>query len=525
MQSAARQPVSPDGVRPGEIVAALRRVNKSFAGVHAVKDATLELRAGEVHCLVGENGAGKSTIVKIISGVHKPDSGEYYMRSQDNDIGSPQAALDLGVRTIYQENSLVPDMTVAENIALGHEPVHRPRFVMNLRERRRNAARVLDDLGIEGISPSDPVSSLGVARQQLVEIAKAVARPGGHLMIMDEPTAPLTPDEIDRLFAIVRRLRERGMSILYITHRLEELEAIGDVITVMRDGSIVAAGNPRTMSRRDVIQEMVGRRIENLYPERKFEPGQTIIEIKDGGASAGKPDAPDLVVRRGEVVGLFGLIGAGRTEMVRALIGADAGGDYEVRFKGDPARFRSPGHAMRSGLTLVPEDRKGQGIVPEMSIATNIALGSLGKLAHGPVLSNGTIRRMASSYVERLNVRCHSPGQLIMNLSGGNQQKCILARALACEPDLLILDEPTRGVDVGARTELYELMDEVCAAGHGVLMISSDMPEVLGVSNRLYVMRAGRIVGELEPRTATQQDVMALAVGEVEPAVGSPAAG
>jgi ribose transport system ATP-binding protein len=498
---------SADGtVPPRRVLASIHSVSKRFAGVQALRDVTLELCAHEVHCLVGENGAGKSTAVKLLSGVYQPDSGEVRIGSAEERIKRPQDALRLGVRTIYQEHTLAPEMTVAENIALGHEPTRGLPFVLARSERNRIAAKVLEELGIGDIDPLERTGYLGIAQQQLVEIAKTVVRGGERVVVMDEPTAPLTLDEIARLFEIIHRVRDRGLCVLYITHRLEEVGEIGDCVTILRDGEVVRRARVGELTHAELIEAMVGRKIENLHPTRNAEVGALTLEIAiDGGSTA------DIVVRRGEVVAVFGLVGAGRTELVREVIGADKG-TAGVKLEGVKVRFRAPGRAFSAGIGFVPEDRKSQGLVPEMGVASNIALSSLGRIAVGPILPPPTIDTLGSEYIEQLGIRTPSSRQPIMFLSGGNQQKSVIARMLASHPRVIILDEPTRGVDVGARTEVYGLINTLCEQGCGILMVTSDLPEAIGMADRIYVLREGRVVGEL-PASSSQQEIMALAVG------------
>ncbi len=494
------------------LLAGVYDVDKRFAGVEAVKRTTLELHAGQVHCLIGENGAGKSTVVKLLAGVHRPDAGEVRIGGRTVHLRTPHDALRRGISTVYQELTLVPYMTVAENIALGQEPVV-VRGVLDRARRNRRARALLDELGVEGIRPLSLIKDLGIAQRQVVEIVRAVSREGERVLILDEPTATLTSTETSTLFGLIRRLSARGVAILYITHRLDELQQIGDVVTVMRDGAVVHRGRVRDSSPGQLIQAMVGREITEMFERRDVRPGAVALEIRERGrGDDGR--SPAIRVRRGEVVGLFGLIGAGRTEMVRGLLGADPAGDYEALLDGRRVHLHSPAQALRAGIALVPEDRKGQGIVPLMSVASNIGLGSLRSLARGPLLAPGAMPRLASRYVSSLSIRTPSVDQGIANLSGGNQQKCLIARVLAADPTVVILDEPTRGVDVGARVEVYRLVGRLCGEGRAVLMITSDLPEAIGMSDRIYVMREGRIAGEVERADATQDVVMRLALGD-----------
>ena len=511
------------GREPREVtpsLAGVYDVDKRFAGVHAVKGATVELRPGEVHCLIGENGAGKSTVVKLLAGVYRPDSGEVRIGGTAVQLRSPHDALQRGVSTVYQELMLVPYMTVAANIALGQEPMSAP-GVLDRKRRNQRARALLHDLGIEGIPPQRLVKDLGTAQQQLVAIARAVSRKGERVLVLDEPTATLTSTETTTLFQLIRRLRARGMAILYVTHRLEELGDIGDVVTIMRDGAIVDRADVRHRSRSKLIHAMVGRELREMFAGRDTQRREVALEIRERMPG---PDgqARGITIHHGEVVGLFGLIGAGRTEMVRSALGAEPPDHHELLLGGRRRRFGTPAQALAEGVALVPEDRKSQGIVPLMTVAANIGISSLRSLARGPLLPARAMPRMASTYVKSLNIRTSSVRQEIMNLSGGNQQKCLVARVLAADADVVILDEPTRGIDVGARLEVYRLISRLCDEGRAVLMITSDLPEAIGMSDRIYVMREGWITGEVGASEATQDVVMRLALGEQTGREGSP---
>ncbi len=496
----------------GVVLAGVYDVQKRFLGVHALRGVTLEIRSGEVHCLIGENGAGKSTLVKLLAGVHQPDQGTVVLGSNRATVSSPNEALQRGVSTIYQEFTLVPEMTVAENVFLGREPTF-GRAVLDRRARLRRTALLFQEMGIVDIDPREKVGNLRVAYQQMVEIAKALSLQDERVLVLDEPTSSLTANEIERLFTLLRRLRDRGLGLLYITHRLHEVREIGDVVTVMRDGAIVTSRAPATTDSQLLIESMVGRKIEDLYPRRSTSVGEPILEVRRLSARPAVKDA-SLVVARGEVVGLFGLVGAGRTELVRALFGADKVSGGEIRLRGRRVSFRSPGKAVAAGIGFVPEDRKRQGLVPLLSVAANIGLGSLRTLARARVLlSNRSVGRLAEQYVRKLSVRTPSIHQTMYLLSGGNQQKCVLARVLAADPDIIILDEPTRGIDVGARSEIYRLINALCDEGKGVLMVTSDLPEAIGMSDRLLVMRHGRIVADIESAGASQSRIMEHAFG------------
>jgi ribose transport system ATP-binding protein len=510
-------------VAAGAVLAGVYDVHKRFPGVLALRGVTLEIRSGEVRCLIGENGAGKSTLVKLLAGVYQPDQGTVVLGSNTASVSSPNQALQRGVSTIYQEFTLVPEMTVAENVFLGREPTMGG-AVLHRSARLRRTAAILKEMGIADIDPQDKVRNLGVAYQQMVEIAKALSLQEERVLILDEPTSSLTSNEIDRLFNLLRRLRRRGLGLLYITHRLHELKEIGDVVTVMRDGAIVMDLVPATSDDQLLIESMVGRKVEELYPRRSKTAGEPILEVRHLSARPAVNNA-SFAVARGEVVGLFGLVGAGRTELVRALFGADKVSGGEVHLRGHRVSFRSPGKAVAAGVGFVPEDRQRQGLVPLLSVAANIALSSLLRLARARfVLSKRSVAQLAERYVRELGVRTPSIHQSIYMLSGGNQQKCILARVLAADPDIIILDEPTRGIDVGARSEIYRLINSLCDEGKGVLMVTSDLPEAIGMSDRILVMRQGRIVADVESAGASQSRIMEHAFGvqsrDLEPELG-----
>jgi ribose transport system ATP-binding protein len=496
---------------PGKVLAGLYGVNKYYTGVHAAKDIEIEFESGKVHCLLGENGAGKSTVIKMLAGAIQPDTGHIELNGRRVSLKSPHDAMVQGVSTVFQELTLVPEMTVAENIWLGREHTVWG-AVLNRREREKKTAELLEDLGIEDISPRAAIKNLGVAHQQLVEIAKAAV--GSHsdgVMIMDEPTATLTTRETETLFELIRRLKARGCAIIYITHRLEELDVIGDVATVMRDGAIVDTFPIAGLDRHALIEMMIGRKLGDLFPERQAEIGEQGFSVPDLVARDG---SGPLFVRRGEVVGLFGLVGAGRSEMVRAITGADKLSRISVDLDGQSFTFHAPSQALGAGLAVVPEDRKSDGILPEMSVADNITISALNSVSNGPILSPRRVKSVGRSYVEELRIRTPTIDQLIVRLSGGNQQKCLIARVLAAGPKFVIFDEPTRGIDVGARTEVYRLINELCANGIGVLMISSDLHEAIGMSDRIYVMKEQELIGVLPAAEVTESALMKMALGE-----------
>ncbi|MFI0709679.1 sugar ABC transporter ATP-binding protein [Streptomyces inhibens] len=511
-----------DDVPGGRELLRVEGVTKSFPGVRALDGVDLTLRTGEVHVLLGENGAGKSTLIKMLSGAHRPDDGRILVAGgpdgahdgpREVHIRSAQDAERLGIATIYQEFNLVPGLTVAENIFLGRQP----RTALGLIDKktmRARAAELLRRVRLD-VSPNTPVAELGIARLQMVEIAKALSL-DARVLIMDEPTAVLTSEEVETLFGIVRELRDTGVGIIFITHHLEEIGALGDRVTVLRDGRSVQEV-PASTDEDELIRLMVGRDIAEQYPrQRPDEPGAPLLRVRGltrNGTKAGPVfEGIDFEVRAGEVVGLAGLVGAGRTEVVRAIFGVDRYDAGTVEIDGTQLARGDVRAAMRAGLGLVPEDRKGQGLVLDASLQDNLTLARLDRDTRGGLVDRGAQRREAAAVAGQLKVRMSGLAQPARTLSGGNQQKIVIGKWLLADTKLLILDEPTRGIDVGAKVEIYQLINELTASGRAVLMISSDLPEVLGMSDRVLVMSQGRLAGELSAEEATQDAVMELAL-------------
>ncbi|MEV7602805.1 sugar ABC transporter ATP-binding protein [Kitasatospora sp. NPDC089797] len=481
-------------------------IRKSFPGVVALDGVDFDLRRGEVHVLLGENGAGKSTLIKMLSGAHEPDEGRILVGGEEVRIQGAQDSERLGIATIYQEFNLVPDLTVAENIFLGRQP---RRFGMiDRKSMEAAAAELLERVGLD-LPPRTPVRQLGIARLQMVEIAKALSL-DARVLIMDEPTAVLTSDEVEKLFAIVRGLREDGVGIVFITHHLEEIAALGDRVTVIRDGRSVGRV-PADTPEEELVRLMVGRSIEQQYPRERAVTGATLLSV-EGLSRDGAFHDVSFEVRAGEVVGVAGLVGAGRTEVVRAVFGADPYDRGTVRVCGAPLRRHDIGAAMTAGIGLVPEDRKGQGLVLDQSVGENLGLVTLRSAARAGIVDLKGQHAAAARIAGQLGVRMAGLDQRVRTLSGGNQQKVVIGKWLLADTRVLILDEPTRGVDVGAKVEIYQLVNELTAAGAAVLMVSSDLPEVLGMSDRVLVMAQGRVAGELSAEEATQDAVMSLAV-------------
>ena len=498
------------GPARGTTLLELHGVGKRFGGVVALRDVDLTVRAGQVQVLLGENGAGKSTLVKMIAGVHEPDSGEIRLDGKPVRITSTKDAERLGIATIHQELNLVPTLSVAENITLGRTPSRLG--LVDRRAMRRIARKALELIGLD-VALDRPVGTLGIARQQLVEIAKALSV-DAQILILDEPTAALTRTEIQQLFEVVAQLRDRGVGMVFISHHLDEIAEIGDTVTVLRDGAFVDEV-PASTPEPELIRLMVGRSIDQLFPRRRPELGEVLLSVTDLGR-AGAFDDIDLQVRRGEVVGLAGLVGAGRTELLRAIAGADPYDTGQVEVAGRTLPPHDVAAGVRAGLGHVPEDRKTQGLVLGASVEDNLGYATLRSKAKGPLADLSGQRRRATEATEQLRIRLNDVRQPVRSLSGGNQQKVVFGRWTLAESEVLLLDEPTRGVDVGAKVEIYELINAVTEAGGAVLLASSELPEVLGMSDRILVMAGGRIVGEMSAQEATQDSVMSLAVKEVE---------
>lgn len=488
----------------------LTDVSKSFGGVRALRGVSFDLCAGEVHALVGENGAGKSTLIKIVTGAHRPDGGTVEIVGRPVPDNDPVRAKALGVAVVYQQPALFPDLSVTENIALALEPPDRWRRV-RWAERRRRAADLLARVGA-AIDPEAEAGRLTMPEQQLVEIAKAIGA-DARVVVLDEPTASLTDREVGNLFRVVRGLTDRGAGVVYVSHRLDELPRIADRVTALRDGQLVGTRPAADVSRAELIRMMVGRDLEAVFPKRAVSVGDVVLETRNLGCRASGVGGVSLTVRAGEILGLAGLVGAGRTELARVLFGltpADAG---EILVRGRPARIDSPAAAIRNGIAYVPEDRRRHGVIPDLSVAANATLAALGRVSRTGLLDFGRESELADDYARRLGMKAPSVAVPVGELSGGNQQKVALARWLATDPAVVILDEPTQGVDVGAKAEIHGLMGDLAGRGVAVVMISSELPEVLGMSDRVAVMHGGRVAGVLARTEATPERILDLALG------------
>lgn len=486
------------------------KISKSYAGVHALRSVAFELQGGEVHALIGENGAGKSTLIKIITGAVARDEGEIEINGHPVASNSPRIAKSLGVAAIYQQPALFPELSVAENIALGFEKAGLWGRV-DWRERHARASELLGRVGAQ-IDPAADAGDLSMPQQQLVEIARALGA-DAKVLIMDEPTASLSEEDTQNLFRVIRELRAQGVGIVYISHRLEELPEIADRVTVLRDGSTIGTHSIKDVNREQLIQLMVGRELSAVFPKKEVELRDVVLELRDLGCAAANISGVNLSVRAGEIVGLAGLVGAGRTELARAIFGltpADAG---QIRLRDKAVSIQSPAQAISHGIAYVPEDRRHHGVILDMAIRANITLASLSWLASRLSLDFRREREIAADYTRRFAIKTPTTYAPVATLSGGNQQKVALSRWLVTKPSVLILDEPTQGIDVGAKSEIHALMSELAGQGVAILMISSELPEVLGMSDRIAVMRAGTIVRVLDRAAATQEKILGLALG------------
>jgi rhamnose transport system ATP-binding protein len=485
-------------------------ITKTFAGVQALRGVSFELRSGEVHALLGENGAGKSTLIKVITGAEKPDSGTLAVDGHPVPHHSPAAARALGIAAVYQQPALFPDLTVEENIALALEGASVWRRI-DWRARRRQARELLERSGAD-IAPQRTVGTLSMPEQQLVEIAKAMGA-RARILILDEPTASLTDREVERLFRVIGTLRGEGAGIVYISHRLDEVAAIADRVTVLRDGQTVATRDLCDVDRAELVRLMVGRDIHAIFPKRDVPIGGIALEVVNLACRAAGIHDVAFAVRRGEILGIAGLVGSGRTELAETLFGLTPCDEGAILLRGCEARIDSPMEAIRRKIGYLPEDRRQHGVVLEMPVAANISLANLDAVAPHGLIDAALERSLARSYVERLRIKTPSLYTETGSLSGGNQQKVAVARWLAIDPEVLILDEPTQGVDIGSKSEVHQIMVDLAEQGMAIVMISSELPEILGMSDRIAVMHGGTIAGILSRAEATQERILALALG------------
>lgn len=486
----------------------MEHIHKRFPGVHALDDVHFEVLPGEIHALVGENGAGKSTLMKLLSGAYQRDSGTIFWKGMAIEVENPRKAQDLGISTIYQELMLTPDLTVAENIFLGREPAQSFGRV-DQKTMFAESRRLLDMLDMP-LDPHTPVKRLSIAQQQMVEVAKALSQKA-QLIIMDEPTSSLTDHETEMLFSVSRNLKEQGVSIVFISHRLEEVFQICDRCTVLRDGQYVASANVADISKDDMIQWMVGRQLGNIFVKEEAQIGETILEVEH--LTTDMLQDITFSLARGEILGFAGLVGAGRTEVMRAIFGVDKHQRGKIIIKGQEVHIHSPEHAIKHKMGFVPEDRKQQALFLGLTVRENISSACMKKVCkEGVVIRDAIEQDIAKRFVETLDIRTPGLEQQVMNLSGGNQQKVVISKWLATEPEILIVDEPTRGIDVGSKKEIHSLLSHLAQQGIGIIMISSELPEIIGMSDRVVVMHEGRISGILEKKDdMTQEQIMRLA--------------
>lgn len=483
----------------------LKNITKTYPGVVALNNVSISVKDGEVHALMGENGAGKSTLIKVIAGAIQPDSGTIGFDDKEYAKMTPQLAHEKGVAVIYQELNLCPPLTVAENIFLG-----RPQAKLySQRQVNALAQEIFDEYGFD-LNPNAMVMKLSPAQQQVVEICKAISM-GAKIMIMDEPTSSLATNEVDLLFKVIEKLKAKGVTIIYISHRLDEVFQVTDRITILRDGQYVTTINTADTNRQELVSYMVGRELTESYPSRSHSLGEVVLETKN--LTGNSVENISFKLRKGEVLGFAGLVGCGRTETMQLIYGAEKIDSGEVLVNGKPVKIHSPVDAIRAGIGLIPEDRKEQGCILPFSVLFNTTLICNKKFIRGGVISKQKRLAVANEYKEKLRIKVPNLNQQTVNLSGGNQQKVVVAKTMAADLDIIIFDEPTKGIDVGAKQEIYHLMNEMAAQGKAIIMISSDMEEILGMSDRIIVLSEGRVAGELQKAAFSQENVLTLASG------------
>jgi ribose transport system ATP-binding protein len=493
-----------------KILLNMEHISKSFPGVHALKDVDFALKAGEVHALVGENGAGKSTLMKILAGVYPKTSGKIFIEGKETEINGLSQSQRLGINIIFQEFNLIPHLSIAENVYFGRFPRRLFWGAIDWKALWKNTKDILQKLSVD-IDPVTKVKDLSVANMQMVEIAKALSMKS-RILVMDEPTSALTQSEIDILFSQINKLKTQGVGIIFISHRLEEVKEISDRITVLRDGIKITTINSKEVSQEEIARMMVGREIKEMYPKLNAEIGKVLLEIKNL-TTAGILKDINLTLHQGEILGIYGLVGAGRTEMVRAIFGEDKREKGEILIEGHSVSIQKPFHAVNKGIGLVPEDRSRQGLLLNHSVKNNLTLANLKKYAQLGRLDKKKEEKAAKEQIQALDIKTPNLDQKVLALSGGNQQKAVLGKWLDRHPKILILDEPTRGIDVGAKAEIHALMSRLAIEGMGIIMISSELPEVLGMSDRILVMNQGRITAEFTRGNADPQKIILEAIG------------
>ena len=493
-----------------DVILSVRNLTKTYPGVTALDNVSIDFRQGEVHALVGENGAGKSTLIKVLTGAIQADSGEIELEGTFHSGFTPHEALfDLGMTAIYQEFNLVSGLTVAENVFFGKEITRGP--FINMKQMSLETEKILDRLGMK-VNPRTLVKHLSVAYQQIVEIAKAVSQ-HVKILIMDEPSAPLASNEVEHMFELIRALKKEGVTVIYISHRLGEAFEISDRITVLRDGKLISTADTEQMNRQELISLMVGREIGETYPEKKYDSDEVILEVRDL-CTEGFLKNISFELHKGEILGFGGLVGAGRTELARAVFGADPTASGEIFLEGKKVHVRNTSHAIGVGIGLIPEDRKQHGILAEMTVKQNISFSAYRNINTFGLIRGREEERIASDFKKKLNIKTPDLNRKVKNLSGGNQQKVVLSKWLATQCKILIFDEPTRGIDVGAKQEIYGLIKGLAEEGRGIMLISSELPELLGMCDRIIVMHEGEVTGSFMKGEATQDKILDLASGE-----------
>ena len=493
-----------------EIILKMEGISKAFPGVQALQKVDFDLKKGEVHALVGENGAGKSTLIKILAGVHRSDEGQIWLRGQQVTAHNTKAMMDAGVSVIYQELNLIPYLSVAENIFLGREPLKQGTKLINWAAMYTRVEEILGPFKVQ-LDPKAKVYTLGIAYQQIVEIAKALSLES-DVIVMDEPTATLTGHETERLFEMIDTLKKKGVSIIYISHRLEEIRRVATRVTVLRDGEKIITTDLAQIKMQEIIKHMVGREVSAKYPKEDIPVGAELLRVEDM-SKQGVCEKISFNLHQGEILGVAGLVGAGRTEMIQLLFGYQKRDSGAITIKGKTLPIKTPADAVREGMGLIPEERKNQGLVLGLSVFDNVSLTLLDRFSVSGFLKGKTLRTIVDKMIQRIGIKTPTPRQLVKNLSGGNQQKVVLAKWFSRDCDIYIFDEPTRGIDVGAKTEIYRLMEQLAKKGAGIMMISSELPEVLNMSDRILVMYNGQIVKEFTRAEATQEAILSYAIG------------
>lgn len=488
------------------ILFSMKDINKSFGPVKVLKNVQLEVEKGEIHALMGENGAGKSTLMNILGGVIQKDSGEILFGNQMIENHSPQIAKDLGIGFVHQEFNLAESLTVAENIYMGRLPYKNEKLgIVDYKKLHDNTEYYLNMLGVN-IKPTDVVYKLSTASKQMIEIAKALSL-NAKVIIFDEPTTSLSDKDVEVLFIIINALKQKGISSVYISHRMEEIHQLCDRITILRDGQYISTDNVKDLTDQEIIKKLVGRNLDNLYPERNVEVGEIALEVKNLSDTKGAVKNVSFNVRKGEVVGFAGLVGSGRTELMRLVFGADPVESGEIFVKGQKVNIKSPVEAINNGICLLTEDRKNQGVALGLSIKDNINMTAL----KSNIINHKEVKKKVDELVENLQIKISSVDKPVSSLSGGNQQKVVLAKWLNTSNDIYIFDEPTKGIDIGAKSEIYAIINQLVADGKAVIIVSSEIPELLGTVDRIYVLNEGRLTGELSIEESTQEKIMELA--------------